>query len=971
MPPTVRPIRCGLRSLSVILSGLFVAQIAVAVGIVGFLSYQNSQEAIRDLIVQVQNEVDARVHQHLQQYLNAPQLINQINQQALQSGLLTPADIEKTIRYFRGQGQIFPGYSTLAFADAQGGFVGVNASEQYIVVADPAEPGRPLRRWALMPNGLPGALLVERGGYDARTRAYYQAALAAGRPIWSDIAPAVATNRLDITAASPAWDAAAGFQGVFVVDVSLELISHYLSSVPISQSGQIFIIDRQGYLVATSAAEPLFVVTDAANNTLERVAANRSQQPLVAAAAQTLATAPNQTQFNLPTGHYYLQALPYQDDYGLDWQIVVVLPEADFMDHINANNRQTLALSLATLVVAIGLSLLTARWITRPILRVNQAARQVAQGDTGVTLPPTQRLDEIGVLTRSFQHMVDQLRQAHGALRDSEQQLANIINFLPDPTFVINAAGEIIAWNRAMESLTGRSAAEMLGKGNYEHALPFHNERQPGLVDVALHPEAPLPADFGDVTRTADGGWEGEGYAVTASGEHRYFYSRAARLYDAQGQVSGAVETLHDTTDHKRAEEEIHRLNLSLEQRVWERTEQLDAANQALSAVNIDLSHALRSRDEFLATMSHELRTPLTAILGLSEALLLNIYGALAEKQRKPASLILESGQHLLALINDILDLSKVEAGKINLDVRPAAVRDVCLSSLRFVTGQANKKHLKVTFSQAVEVTSLHTDERRLKQILVNLLGNAVKFTPDGGGVGLQVSGDAQAQAIRFTVWDTGIGIAPELMPKLFKPFVQLDNRLARAYEGTGLGLALVRRLTEVLGGSVALESDGVPGQGCRFTVTLPWAEASLSAGTAAAEAAVAPGGVLARPPARILVADDNEVQLTYLADSLRSLGSTVDTARTGLEALEHTRAGLPDLIVMDIQMPGMDGLEAIQRLRADPALARIPIIALTALVMPGDRERCLTAGASAYLTKPIHLAGLVGVMAQLCPPAP
>jgi CheY-like chemotaxis protein len=252
-----------------------------------------------------------------------------------------------------------------------------------------------------------------------------------------------------------------------------------------------------------------------------------------------------------------------------------------------------------------------------------------------------------------------------------------------------------------------------------------------------------------------------------------------------------------------------------------------------------------------------------------------------------------------------------------------------------------------------------------LKQILVNLLSNAVKFTDVGGQVGLKVQGDPAHGRALFTVWDTGIGVKPADAERLFQPFVQVDSSLSRPYEGAGLGLMLARRMAEMHGGTVTLESEGVPGKGSRFTVALPWEPqmqpdypnpADLEAANAAALAS-APAQGQAAP--LVLVADDNPTNLSILADFLGARACQVVTAQDGLEAVDRARACRPKLIVMDVQMPGMNGLDAIRTIRADPDLARTPIIALTALAMVGDRERCLEAGANDYLSKPLHLAEL------------
>jgi CheY-like chemotaxis protein len=390
-----------------------------------------------------------------------------------------------------------------------------------------------------------------------------------------------------------------------------------------------------------------------------------------------------------------------------------------------------------------------------------------------------------------------------------------------------------------------------------------------------------------------------------------------------------------------------------------------------LSAANAELARAARLKDEFLASMSHELRTPLNAVLGLSEALQEQLYGPLNERQHKSLRSIEKSGRHLLALINDILDVSKIEAGKLGLEIGPVSVELVCQASLGLIKQAAQKKRLKVSssFDSAVEI--VQADQRRLKQILVNLLSNAVKFTPEGGAISLEVVGDVEREVVHFTVWDTGIGISPEEMGRLFQPFVQLDSSLSRQYTGTGLGLALVRRLTELHGGGVSVKSK--IGKGSRFTVSLPWQAPAVSvepvgepelaeAGTPLAVAAAQ------RPGAEwplILLAEDNEDSIATLSDYLLAKGYRVVVTREGAEAIQRAKEERPDLILMDIQMAGMDGLEATRRLRADAAqsVATVPIIALTALAMPGDRERCLAAGVNEYLSKPVSLKGLVKVI--------
>lgn len=417
-----------------------------------------------------------------------------------------------------------------------------------------------------------------------------------------------------------------------------------------------------------------------------------------------------------------------------------------------------------------------------------------------------------------------------------------------------------------------------------------------------------------------------------------------------------------DITEREQAEQALQKLNVELEQRVDERTAELSTANAALA-------RASRLKDEFLASMSHELRTPLTAVLNLSEALQEETYGPLNEKQLRSLRTIEESGRHLLGLINDILDLSKVEAGYLNLEIDECSGVDICQSSLQLVKGMAQKKHQNISFVSNPETFQLRADARRLKQMLVNLLSNAIKFTPEGGFVGLTVEADDIANVVQFTVWDNGIGIATEDLPKLFRPFTQLDSGLSRQQTGTGLGLALVQRMTELHGGSVRVEST--PGQGSRFTIILPWITTPLDYMPSYKPTTGDPRHPMqplisqstdSDTPPLILLADDNETSVNTYSDYLQSKGFQVAVAHHGEEAIQMAEKVYPDLILMDIQMPGVDGLEATRRIRRHPDqhIATIPVIALTALAMPGDRELCLGAGANEYLSKPVSLAVLI-----------
>ena len=410
--------------------------------------------------------------------------------------------------------------------------------------------------------------------------------------------------------------------------------------------------------------------------------------------------------------------------------------------------------------------------------------------------------------------------------------------------------------------------------------------------------------------------------------------------------------------EQKHAEQTIREYAVSLEKRVEQRTAELVRAN--------------RIKDEFLANMSHELRTPLNSVLGYSETLLEGVRGELDERQGQAVEMIHTSGQHLLSLINDILDVSKMDAGKFEIRPEVVPVNDICESSLAFVKQLANKKSITVEYVPTSALLTMSVDPKRLKQILVNLLNNAVKFTPEKGKVSLEVQADAVRGEMRFSVSDTGIGIQENDLPKLFKPFVQLDGSLSRQYEGSGLGLMLVKQLVEMHNGRVHVESE--VGRGSIFTVVLPWHEMEEAIDDGLFIQEVEERETVMSTPQKsnsshgkkILLAEDNEANVMMVKDYLENHGYRILVANHGREVLDQVNEFSPDLILMDIQMPKMDGLEATRRLRAKPEFTSVPIIALTAFAMPGDRERCLEAGANEYMSKPVILRKLLELISDL-----
>lgn len=409
-----------------------------------------------------------------------------------------------------------------------------------------------------------------------------------------------------------------------------------------------------------------------------------------------------------------------------------------------------------------------------------------------------------------------------------------------------------------------------------------------------------------------------------------------------------------------RSQKEIREHQELLEVRIQQRTEALEEAMHRAMA-------ASQAKSEFLANMSHELRTPMNGILGMIDIVL---DGGIEREQREHLEIAQTCAHSLLALLNDILDLSKIEAGKMVIEKIPYDIRRLLEDSLRSHASRARQKGilLQSSFSSALPGRVLG-DPLRLRQILNNLVSNAVKFT-EQGSVELNVdatAADAGRRAtVRIEVRDTGSGIPTDKIEVIFDKFTQADGSITRRYGGSGLGLAITRKLVEMHGGTISVESE--VGRGSCFVVELPF-EVALKPGEsddwAARQAGREPVSKTVIPGYRILVVEDNHVNQRVVTAVLRKNGFKVVVASDGQQALELLRKQPFDLVLMDVQMPLLDGIEATRRIRGELSLGHLPIVAMTAHAMIGDRERCLQAGMDAYLAKPVQPAHLISIINQ------
>ncbi|HNL98745.1 MAG TPA: ATP-binding protein, partial [Accumulibacter sp.] len=597
-------------------------------------------------------------------------------------------------------------------------------------------------------------------------------------------------------------------------------------------------------------------------------------------------------------------------------------------------------------------SALAARRLLRPLHTLAQATRRVVTAASYERRFDSGGSGEIAALDDAFNAMMERLQQAAERERATqEKRFRTVVNSVPDAIVTLDGAGHIESFSPAAERIFGSRADTWIG----QPVLGLVAEADRAALAMRLQNEMGESGASGEIRgRRSDASVFPMDYSVSA--------------IELEGERHFAA-TFRDITARKDAEAALRRLNQELELRVAERTAELSAAKELAEAAN-------KAKSVFLANMSHELRTPLNAIIGFAELMRRDARSgraALTPSHCERLDAIHHGGEHLLALINEVLDLSKIEAGKASCNLDDCDLDALLIALHELFRQRATQKGLALDVVRHDDTPRyVRTDTAKLRQVLINLLGNAVKFT-ERGHVALSVSlapdaphrseatdsPDAAAPPaapnppagawrcrLRFTVVDSGPGIAPDERQHLFQAFAQTHSGM-RAQEGTGLGLAISRQYVRLLGGDITLDSE--PGRGSSFSFDL-----DLEAGGADADSAhgrrVIVGLAGGQQAPRILVVDDHQSNRTLLVQLLAPLGFAVEAAADGEQALRCWREWQPDLIWLDIQMPGLDGHEVTRRIRAAERERRTIILAITACAFDGQREEILAAGCDGFL---------------------
>ncbi|MEH1840603.1 MAG: ATP-binding protein [Nostoc sp.] len=870
-----------------ILVALFLLQILLAVGLTGYLSIHNGQKAVNEVASELRYEVANRVEENLQTYFSTLRQELRGNQNMIDIGLLKMENLATWESYLIKQLEIFPNAIALTASNEQQEHLAVEKlnDRQFLLRKANKSTGYDLYTYKIDSLGQRTQLPEMIKNYDARSRPDYQAAVTAKKFSFSQIFTPLTEPTLLISASQPIYNSQGQLLGVNSTLTHISQIGDLLQNIKVGKSGEVFIIERSGLLVASSTTEEPFRLQ---NGKPIRLPASQSGNSLTQASAKYLTTkfsnfdqiqSLQRLDFSFDGKRQFLEIRPFDGELNVNWLIVVAVPEADFMGQIERNTQTTIFLCLGALGLATLLGIITARWITQPILDFSTATKDLADltnGEASVVI--IKGIKELEVLGESCNQMIQQLRETFTAQITKNEEL------------------ELQVKQRTQEL-----QQEIQVRINNEQKLEKHHQVLAELANHRAISEGKLETAFKVIAEKAANALEIERVSVwlfnddavrkasrREGGLRQYTKLQCISLYERSNQrhsadlernladypiyfkslTSARIIAVTDTRTDLRIQELwdelpepkniVSLINTSIwvggkvvgtvlyEQidipRTWELSEQNfvssiaefvtltleicdrkqteSALHEAKEAAEI----ANRVKSTFLGNISSQLRNPLSSILGITEALQGQVYGPVNEEQRQFLNNLESSGKNLLELINQILELTDIESSKIKLQLAPTSIQGLCDYSLSFVKHLALQKNIHLSVQIPEELEPIQVDKRRIRQVFINLLTNAIKFTKEGGKVWIEVQPNSTNEYIFFSVVDTGIGMLSDDLFQLFQPFVQVENSSPGGSSGTGLGLVMVQKIVELHSGTVHAESQ--LGKGSRFTVKLPWIKA-------------------------------------------------------------------------------------------------------------------------------------------------
>lgn len=610
-----------------------------------------------------------------------------------------------------------------------------------------------------------------------------------------------------------------------------------------------------------------------------------------------------------------------------DWYFVTVYPKSLVQATAFSTARLILILGVLSLVVELAIFFLVLRkYITRPLQDLMSAVRSIAKGNYGIQLNDS-RDDEIGRISKSFNDMVVKVQQRSDELKESESYKNLLYETTPVGLALSNMDGKLVDINPAYANIIGRGMEETKNLSYWDITPKEYDE-----------------AELEELEKLAKKGHYGpfEKEYLHLDG-HRVPVRLYGRIITIKGE-NYIWSSIEDITQQKEAERQLKNINEELEKRVTLRTIEYQQAKEVAERAN-------RAKSKFLSSMSHELRTPLNAILGFGQILQIN--NELSPDDKEQVNDIVKAGEHLLGLINEVLDLARIEAGHIELSIEPINYNLLMNECINLIEPITQKYEIELVYKPAKENVTIRADRTRMKQVIVNLLSNAIKYNKKSGRVDVGIE-SLNNEFYSISVKDSGVGIKKENLNGLFEPFNRLDAEYSEV-EGTGIGLVITKQLVEMMGGNIRVKSEY--GKGSIFQIEIPKAEAAEVVIAKEETEIAATAAVESSNKYNVLYIEDNPVNIKLVENLFtRRTNIKMSTAHTPTLGLELAEINKPDLILLDIQLPEMDGYKVLDILKTNKKTSEISIVGVSANAMPADIIKAEKAGFDGYLTKPLDI---------------